>query len=206
MCHCSSGRRALQRQRRIDRELQIVCGDVPVGAVESGGWGGLGDGHGRHVSEGVAPRRRPGCKDLRQLSYNRRVLRPGHTRNLYPSLSRANMKLRNHLMRALSALAVTASCAAAGLAVAGEAPSGNIEAARDKVSMCIGCHGIPGYKASFPEVYHVPMIAGQNAKYIEAALREYASGARTHPTMDAIAKSLSDQDIADLAAYYANLK
>ena len=41
---------------------------------------------------------------------------------------------------------------------------------------------------------------------IEAALREYASGARTHPTMDAIAKSLSDQDIADLAAYYANLK
>lgn len=116
------------------------------------------------------------------------------------------MKLRNHLMRALSALAVTASCAAAGLAAAGEAPSGNIEAARDKVSMCIGCHGIPGYKASFPEVYHVPMIAGQSAKYIEAALREYASGARTHPTMDAIAKSLSDQDIADLAAYYANLK
>jgi len=120
------------------------------------------------------------------------------------------MKLRNDptrtLMRALSALAVAASCASAGTAAAGEAAGGNIDAARDKISMCIGCHGIPGYKASFPEVYHVPMIAGQNAKYIEAALREYASGARSHPTMDAIAKSLSDEDIADLAAYYSNLK
>ncbi len=72
--------------------------------------------------------------------------------------------------------------------------------------MCIGCHGIPGYRASFPEVYHVPKIAGQNAAYIIAALNAYASGARSHPTMDAIAKSLSEQDIADLAAYYANLK
>ena len=76
----------------------------------------------------------------------------------------------------------------------------------DKVSMCIGCHGIPGYKATFPELYHVPMIAGQNAKYIETALNEYKKGARSHPTMDAIAGSLSDQDIADLAAYYSNLK
>ncbi len=72
--------------------------------------------------------------------------------------------------------------------------------------MCIGCHGIPGYKASFPELYHVPMIAGQNAKYIETALNEYKKGARSHPTMDAVAGSLSDQDIADLAAYYSNLK
>jgi cytochrome c553 len=75
-----------------------------------------------------------------------------------------------------------------------------------KVSMCIGCHGILGYKTSFPELYHVPMIAGQNAKYIEAALNEYRKGARSHPTMDAVATSLSDQDIADLAAFYSNLK
>src|SRR3546814_11434282 len=73
-------------------------------------------------------------------------------------------------------------------------------------SMCIGCHGIPGYKATFPEVYHVPMIAGQNAEYIVAALKEYASGARTFPTMEAIAQSLSEQDMADLAAYYSSLK
>ncbi|CAM5355367.1 MULTISPECIES: c-type cytochrome [Alcaligenes] len=82
----------------------------------------------------------------------------------------------------------------------------NPEAARDKISMCIGCHGLPGYKASFPEVYHVPMIAGQGAAYIEAALKEYASGARTFPTMQAIALSLSEQDMADIAAYYAGNK
>lgn len=117
------------------------------------------------------------------------------------------MKLRTSLIRTVSVLAVTASCAITAQAVAADAaPVGNIQNARDKVSMCIGCHGIPGYKASFPELYHVPMIAGQNAKYIETALNEYKKGARSHPTMDAIAGSLSDQDIADLAAYYSNLK
>ncbi|WP_255176075.1 c-type cytochrome [Bordetella genomosp. 5] len=99
-----------------------------------------------------------------------------------------------------------ASCSISGQALAADAAAGNVQNARDKVSMCIGCHGIPGYKASFPEMYHVPKIAGQNAKYLEAALNEYKKGSRSHPTMDAIAGSLSDQDIADLAAYYANLK
>ncbi|GAA4327913.1 cytochrome c [Pigmentiphaga soli] len=112
--------------------------------------------------------------------------------------------------RAAPALAALAACAAVGSAAAQSAApapiTGNAEAARDKVSMCIGCHGIPGYRASFPEVYSVPMIAGQNAKYIESALKEYASGARSHPTMVGIAKSLSEQDIADVAAYYSNLK
>jgi cytochrome c553 len=55
-------------------------------------------------------------------------------------------------------------------------------------------------------VYSVPKIAGQNEKYLQVALRAYASGERTHPTMDAIAKSLSAQDIADIAAYYTSLK
>jgi len=72
--------------------------------------------------------------------------------------------------------------------------------------MCIGCHGIPGYKASFPEVYNVPYIAGQNAKYIEAALNAYKKGDRKHPTMRGIAETLTEQDIADLAAYYAQAK
>lgn len=83
---------------------------------------------------------------------------------------------------------------------------GDPVAARSKISMCIGCHGIEGYKASFPQVYHVPMIAGQNQEYIISALNEYANGARTFPTMQAIAQSLSDQDIADLAAYYSSFK
>ena len=79
---------------------------------------------------------------------------------------------------------------------------GDAKAAENKVAMCIGCHGIVGYKASFPEIYQVPKISGQNAKYIEAALHAYKKGDRRHPTMRAIADSLSEQDIADLAAYY----
>jgi len=106
----------------------------------------------------------------------------------------------------IASLALAASCVMATPVLAADPPKGNIEAAKAKVSMCIGCHGIPGYRASFPEVYRVPKIAGQSDKYIQVALRAYASGERTHPTMDAISKSLSDQDIADLAAYYANLK
>ena len=51
--------------------------------------------------------------------------------------------------------------------------------------MCNGCHNIRGYQASFPEVYKVPMIAGQNAKYIVAALTAYRKGERKHPTMRA---------------------
>ena len=74
-----------------------------------------------------------------------------------------------------------------------------------KVQMCIGCHGIVGYQADFPQVYHVPKIAGQDAKYISAALTAYRSGDRKHPTMRSIASSLSDQDIADIAAYYSQL-
>ncbi|MFK3740234.1 c-type cytochrome [Massilia sp. TN1-12] len=95
------------------------------------------------------------------------------------------------------------------LASAATAPAGaadivaNPKAAPNKIEQCIGCHGIPGYKATFPEVYQVPMIGGQSAKYIEAALNAYKKGDRRHPSMQGIAASLSDQDIADIAAYYA---
>lgn len=74
-----------------------------------------------------------------------------------------------------------------------------------KVQMCIGCHGIVGYQADFPQVYKVPKIAGQDAKYIASALTEYRSGDRKHPTMHSVASSLTDQDIADVAAYYSQL-
>ena len=95
----------------------------------------------------------------------------------------------------LLALAGTASVAQAQDAAAGQ----------KKAAMCIGCHGIQGYQASFPEVHKVPRIAGQNAKYIAASLAGYKKGERKHPTMAAIAASLSDQDMADLAAYYEKL-
>lgn len=83
---------------------------------------------------------------------------------------------------------------------------GDAKAAKNKVAMCVGCHGIAGYKATFPEVYRVPMIGGQSEKYIIAALNAYKKGERNHPSMVGIAKGLSDQDIADLAAYYAQQK
>ena len=86
-----------------------------------------------------------------------------------------------------------------------DAKPGDVAAGEKKIAMCEGCHNLPRYQASFPEIYKVPMIAGQNAKYIASALAGYRKGERKHPTMRAIAGSLSDQDIADVAAYYAQL-
>lgn len=90
---------------------------------------------------------------------------------------------------------------ASGLAQA-QTATGSVEAGKTKVAMCIGCHGLPDYKASFPEVYRVPMIAGQNAKYIVSALTAYSKGERKHPTMRSIAGSMSEQDMLDVAAFY----
>lgn len=87
-------------------------------------------------------------------------------------------------------------------AMAQDVKPGDAAAAKSKVAMCIGCHGIIGYQASFPEVHKVPMISGQNAKYIASALTAYRKGERKHPTMKGIAAPLSDQDIADLGAFY----
>lgn len=100
-------------------------------------------------------------------------------------------------------LAMVAGIAAAASGqVAAQEIKGDAKAAEKKIGACIGCHAIPGYKSSFPMVYSVPMIHGQSAKYIENALVAYRNGDRSHPTMKAIAGSLTDQDIADLAAYY----
>lgn len=82
------------------------------------------------------------------------------------------------------------------------AGAGSPAAGEKKAAMCIGCHGIKGYQASFPEVHKVPMISGQNAKYIAGALDAYRKGERKHPTMRGIGGSLTDQDIADLSAFY----
>ena len=84
-----------------------------------------------------------------------------------------------------------------------EEPKGDAKAGAGKVAMCIGCHGISGYQANFPEVYKVPKIGGQDAKYITAALEAYKKGERKFPSMRAIADSLTEQDMADVAAYYS---
>ena len=82
------------------------------------------------------------------------------------------------------------------------APAASATPIASKVAGCIGCHGIKGYQASFPEIHKVPMISGQGAKYIVAALNAYKKGERRHPTMRGVALVLTDQDMADVAAYY----
>jgi cytochrome c553 len=94
---------------------------------------------------------------------------------------------------------------AAPLSSQAQEVKGDAGAGANKVAMCIGCHGLPNYQASFPVVYKVPKIAGQNAKYIIAALNGYKTGDRKHPSMRGVAGSMSDQDIADVAAYYEAL-
>lgn len=99
-------------------------------------------------------------------------------------------------------LVMTLSVAVAGSAIA----QGNAAAGKQKSSMCAGCHGIDGYRTAFPEVYTVPKLGGQHAAYIAKSLQAYKAGDRTHPSMRAIAASLNEQDMADLAAYYAAAK
>ncbi|MES2951444.1 MAG: c-type cytochrome [Pseudomonadota bacterium] len=84
----------------------------------------------------------------------------------------------------------------------GQEIKGDAKQGEKKNAMCIGCHGIVGYQASFPEIHKVPKISGQGAKFIVSSLNAYKKGERKHPTMRGIADSLSDQDMADLAAYY----
>ena len=110
----------------------------------------------------------------------------------------------NQLLTTLLALSVAG---ATNLAFAQEAPAAQAspKSLQAKVAMCVGCHGIVGYQASFPQVYKVPKIAGQNAKYIAAALHAYKTGDRKHPSMQSIADGLTEQDIADISVHYQDL-
>ena len=110
-------------------------------------------------------------------------------------LMRMIMK-RSITWRLTVAAALTMSAAAA--MAAGNAQEGEI-----KARGCTGCHGIPGYFNVYP-TYRVPKVGGQKEGYIVAALKAYKSGDRTHATMQAQAESLSDKDIADIAAYFAS--
>ncbi|MGJ7496788.1 c-type cytochrome [Variovorax sp. RT4R15] len=107
----------------------------------------------------------------------------------------------NKLLTTMFALGV----ACVTLSAQAQKVTGNAENGGKKIAMCVGCHGIIGYQASFPEIHKVPKIAGQSATYLAAALNAYKGGDRKHPTMRAIADSLTEQDIADLSAYYAQL-
>lgn len=117
----------------------------------------------------------------------------------------------NKLLLKLSKFAVATATFAVTFVVTMAAPlsaqaqeiKGDAVVGKTKIAMCIGCHGIPGYQASFPEIHKVPKISGQNAKYIVAALNAYKKGERNHASMRGIAEALSDQDMADIGAYYS---
>ena len=81
---------------------------------------------------------------------------------------------------------------------AGDAAKGKV-----KAITCMGCHGIPGYHNAYPN-YPVPRVGGQHPEYIVAALKAYKAGQRGHGTMQAQAASLSEQDMQDIAAYFAS--
>jgi len=113
----------------------------------------------------------------------------------------------------LAACSVFAALSLPALAQAPAAPApdaanapltGNAETGRQLTYTCQGCHGIDGYRNVYPH-YHVPKIGGQSREYLVNALHEYKRGTRRHPTMEAQAKSFSDQDIADISAFLSEL-
>jgi cytochrome c553 len=114
--------------------------------------------------------------------------------------------------RAGSIAALTA-CALAGVALAQTpaqpaeasappAPSGDAHRGRELSYTCLGCHGIDGYRNAYPD-YSVPKLEGQNPEYLSSALHDYRKGDRSHLTMHSQASELSDQDIADIAVFFA---
>ena len=81
---------------------------------------------------------------------------------------------------------------------------GDAAAGKQKASMCAGCHDIEGYRTAFPTVYHVPRLKGQHGDYLLTSLEGYKNGTRSHPSMNAIAVTLTAQDMKDLVAHYTS--
>jgi len=102
--------------------------------------------------------------------------------------------------RMLARTSVALAFAALGGAAQAQQPAASH--LQNNLSMCVGCHGIPGYRTAYPEVYHVPKLGGQSPAYLVNALKAYRSGERNHPSMRGIAASLSDKDMEELAAYF----
>jgi cytochrome c553 len=118
-------------------------------------------------------------------------------------LRRAGPARENFPMGAIMVNTVRGAAAALALLATTNAFAADVEAGRLKANTCMGCHGIPGYTNAYP-TYRVPKLGGQTAEYLAIALKGYKSGERPHATMRAQAANLSDQDIADIAAFLAN--
>ena len=84
----------------------------------------------------------------------------------------------------------------------GPSQAGDARAGRQKLTTCQGCHGLDGLSKN-PEA---PNLAGQVETYLTRSLEAYRSGERKNESMNIVAKELSDEDIADVAAYYASIQ
>ncbi|MGF1615218.1 MAG: c-type cytochrome [Gammaproteobacteria bacterium] len=104
-------------------------------------------------------------------------------------------------MRVRSSVCAVALLLSSGFALA-DPLAGDAAAGKIKAQSCLGCHGIPGYFNAYPS-YRVPKVGGQHPEYVVAALKAYKAGERPHATMRAQASSLTEQDMADIAAYFA---
>jgi cytochrome c553 len=90
-------------------------------------------------------------------------------------------------------------CAASLIATTAVSAAGDVKAGRQKALQCQTCHGLDG-EAKLPEA---PNLAGQSEVYLIKSMQDYRTGARKNDMMSLVAPELKDQDIADLAAYYA---
>jgi cytochrome c553 len=95
-------------------------------------------------------------------------------------------------------------CIGAALIANTAQADGNVDTGKSKALPCMGCHGIEGAYSVYPS-YRVPKLAGQHTEYVIAALKAYQTGQRSHKTMVAQAATLSDQDMQDIAAYFASI-
>ena len=97
-----------------------------------------------------------------------------------------------------------AACLGLGYLVSVPVLAADSAAGKIKSETCLGCHAVNSYQNVYP-TYQVPKLGGQHAEYIVAALKAYKSGERAHGTMHANASNLSDEDMADIAAYFASV-
>ena len=98
---------------------------------------------------------------------------------------------------------LAAALALSGVALSAPAAENTKVTLQNKLAQCQGCHGIDDWKTAYPEVYHVPKLGGQKAAYIVNALKEYKSGERNFGTMHAMTEDLTDDDMKQLADYFA---
>jgi len=119
--------------------------------------------------------------------------------------SRARKQREIQMMTNMKLAACAAAlCLAAALLTQAANAAGDPEVGEKLAYTCLGCHGIDGYRNAYPS-YRVPKLGGQTQEYLAIALIGYRDGSRPHPTMQAQAQSLSEQDIQDVAAYFAGL-